>query len=80
MHCAHVHFFGRAGVGAAEAHARAVHQMVRGIAERLVDVPGDVGVKGDHLADGHAILLVLRRAGNPTSPWMQARAFHLSQG
>src|SRR4029078_11990928 len=49
----HVHLFGRAGVGAAQAHARAIHQMVRRIAERLVDVPGDVRVKCDHLSDGH---------------------------
>jgi hypothetical protein len=33
--------------------------MVRGIAERLVDVAGHVRVKGDHLADGHAVLLVI---------------------
>jgi hypothetical protein len=31
--------------------------VVRRIAERLVDVPGNVRVKGDHLADGHAFLL-----------------------
>ena len=49
----HVHCLGRARVGAAEAHARAIHQMVSGIAERLVDVPGDVRMKRDHLADGH---------------------------
>ena len=57
MHWRHVHLLRRAGVGAAEAHARAIHQVVRGIAERLVDVPGDVRVKGDHLADGHGFLL-----------------------
>ena len=63
MHCAHVHFLGRAGVGAAEAHPRAIHQMVRGIAERLVDVPGDVRVKGDHLADGHRFSLAGQTCG-----------------
>jgi hypothetical protein len=31
--------------------------VVRGIAERLVDVPVNVGVQGNHLADGHAFLL-----------------------
>ena len=30
--------------------------MMDGIAERLVDVPVDVGMKGDHLADGHCVL------------------------
>jgi hypothetical protein len=32
---------------------------MRGIAERLVDVTGDVRVKGDHLADGHALSFVI---------------------
>src|SRR5581483_6758207 len=50
---AHVHFLGRAGVRAAETHPGAVHEVVRRIAERLVDVPVHVRVKGDHLADGH---------------------------
>ena len=50
---AHVHLFGRAGVSATEAHSRAVHEVMRRIAERLVDVAGEIGVKGDHLADGH---------------------------
>ena len=53
---AHVHCLGGAGVGTAEAHLRAVHRMVDGIAERLVDVAGHVGVKRDHLADGHDML------------------------
>jgi thiamine biosynthesis lipoprotein ApbE len=44
--------------------------MMRGIAERLVDVPGDVRVKGDHLADGHEFSLVIAtphpmRGSNP---------------
>ena len=52
----HVHLFSRAGVGAAEAHARAIHEVMRGIAERLIDVALHVGVKGDHLANGHADL------------------------
>ena len=73
MHCAHVHLLGRAGVGAAEAHARAIHQVMRGIAERLVDVPVHVRVKGDHLADGHAVLLELR-----ANLWTAASAFRLS--
>ena len=50
---AHVHVLGRAGVGAAQAHLRAIHRVMDGIAERLVDVPGDLGVKADHLANGH---------------------------
>jgi hypothetical protein len=29
--------------------------MVRGIAERLVDVAGDIGVECDHFADGHLL-------------------------
>jgi hypothetical protein len=57
---AQVHFLRRAGVGAAQAHALAVQQMVGGIAERLVDVPGNVRVKRDHFADGHWILLLAR--------------------
>ena len=45
MHCAHVHLLGRAGVGAAQAHPRAIHQVMRGIAERLVDVPCTSGCR-----------------------------------
>jgi len=55
---AHVHRLGRAGIGAAETHSRAIHEVVGSVPERLVDVPGDVWVKADHLADGHGILLV----------------------
>src|SRR6185369_17383592 len=54
---AHVHVLGRAGIGAAQAHFRAIHRMVDGIAERLVDVAGNAWVKADHLADGHGRLL-----------------------
>jgi hypothetical protein len=32
--------------------------MVRGIAQRLVHVPLNVRMKGDHLADGHSLLLL----------------------
>ena len=39
------------------AHWRAIHQVMRGIAERLVDVALDVRVQSDHLADGHGFLL-----------------------
>ena len=53
----HVHRLGRAGIGAAHAHARAIHQVVGGIAQGLVDVPSDLGVKRDHLANGHEGLL-----------------------
>ena len=55
---AHVHLLGCAGVGAAKTHARAVHQMVRGIGQRLVDVTLNVGVQADHLANGHKGLLI----------------------
>ena len=57
MHFALSDLLGRAGVGAAQAHPRAVHQMVGRIPKRLVDVPVNVRVKGDHLADRHAFLL-----------------------
>ena len=43
----------RAGVSAAEAHLCAIHQVVDRIPERLIHVAVDVGVKADHLADGH---------------------------
>jgi hypothetical protein len=33
--------------------------MMRSIAKRLVDVPVNVGMQGDHLADGHSGLLVI---------------------
>ena len=39
MHSSHVHLLGRARIGAAQAHARAIHQVMRRIAKRLVDVP-----------------------------------------
>ena len=55
---AHVHLLAQAGVGAAEAHLGAIHGVVDGIAERLVDVTLHVGVKGDHLADGHSCMLL----------------------
>ena len=42
---AHVHLLGRAGVGAAQAHLRAIHEVVDGIAERLVHVAVNVRVK-----------------------------------
>jgi hypothetical protein len=39
---------------------------MRSIAEGLVDVPLDVRVKGNHLADGHAFLLVFdQTCGQP---------------
>ena len=53
----HVHRLGEAGIGAAGAHLRAVHEVMDGIAERLVDVFARVGVQGDHLANGHVSLL-----------------------
>jgi hypothetical protein len=55
---AHVHFLGRAGIGAAQAHARAIHQVMRGIAKWLVDVARDVGVQRDHLSNGHGYSFV----------------------
>jgi hypothetical protein len=53
----HVHRFGRAGVGAALAHLRTIHRVVHGVGQRLVDVAVNVGVQGNHLADGHSFLL-----------------------
>ena len=55
----HVHVLGGAGVGAAEAHLGAIHGVMDGIAERLVDVARlhDVGVERNHLANGHGISL-----------------------
>ena len=51
----HVHRFGRAGIGAAEAHARTIHEMMRGIAERLVVMLLGSRVQRDHLANGHEL-------------------------
>ena len=53
---AHVHVLGGAGVGAAQAHLRAIHGVMDGIAERLVDVALHLRVKADHFADGHETL------------------------
>ena len=55
---AHVHLLGGAGVGAAGAHARAIHQVVGGIGQRLVHMAADVRVKRDHLANGQIYLLL----------------------
>ena len=49
----HVHLLRRASIGAAEAHPRTIHEMMRGIAEGLVDVTLHVWVQADHLANGH---------------------------
>ena len=49
----HIDRFGDARVRAAPAHLRAIHQVVHRIAERLIDVRGDVRVEGDHFANGH---------------------------
>ena len=50
----HVHFFGGAGVRAAEAHLRAIHQVVDGIAERLIHMMAlHIGMQCDHFANGH---------------------------
>ena len=56
----HVRRFGHARVGAAQAHFRAIHQMMDGIAERLVVAV--LGVERDHLANGHGVSLVASRA------------------
>lgn len=50
----HVHLLGRAGIRAAEAHLRAVHQVVNYVAERLVHMAMHVWVQRDHFADGHS--------------------------
>jgi hypothetical protein len=55
----HVAVLGEASVGAACAHSGAIHQMMGGIPEHLVHMASHVGVKGDHLADGHEFLLLL---------------------
>lgn len=62
----HVHLLSRAGVGAAQTHARAIHEVVRRIPKRLVDVSLDVGVKRNHFADGHGILPLWRPTGPAT--------------
>lgn len=49
----HVHLFSGTRIGAAETHPCAVHKVVCRIPKRLVDVPGNTGVKCDHLADRH---------------------------
>src|SRR5262249_32596769 len=61
---AHVHVLGGTGVRAAQTHFRAIHGVMDGIAERLVDVAADARVKADHLADGHGMLLNF--CGEPT--------------
>ena len=60
---AHVHVLGSAGVGAAEAHACTVHEVMSGIAERLVHMPGNLRMKCDHLANGHGVLLGRQTCG-----------------
>jgi hypothetical protein len=50
---AHVHLLGRAGVSAASAHLGTIHEVVNGIAERLVHVAADIRMQRDHLANGH---------------------------
>ena len=61
----HVPLLGRAGIGAAEAHPRALHPVLRRIAEWLVDGAGHVGVEGDHLADGHVLVSSRESCGEP---------------
>jgi hypothetical protein len=41
--------------------------VVRGIAERLVDVPVHVRVEGDHLADGHEVSFVIASLAEQSS-------------
>ena len=55
---AHVHFLGSAGIRTTCAHARAIHEVVGGVGQRLVHMPADVGVKRDHLANGQINLLL----------------------
>ena len=50
----HIHLFRGAGIGAAEAHLRAIHEVMHRIPERLVHVTLNVGVQSDHLANGHS--------------------------
>lgn len=50
---AHVHVLGRAGIGAGRAHEIAEHGVARRRRQRLVEIPGDVRMQGDHLMDGH---------------------------
>jgi hypothetical protein len=54
----HVHLLRSAGIGAAEAHLCAIHEVVDRIPKRLIHVTVDVGVKADHLADGHGFSLL----------------------
>jgi hypothetical protein len=66
----HVHCLGGAGVGAAQAHLRTIHKVVDGIPERLIDVTLHIGVKGDHLADGHWFLLLGGKANVLLERWL----------
>jgi hypothetical protein len=54
---AHVHLLGRAGVGTCKAHPSAVHEVMRGIPQRLVHMTPDVRMKCNHFSNGHGILL-----------------------
>ena len=54
----HVHFLGRACIGAAETHSRAIHQVMSCIGERLVDMTLNVWVQPNHFPDGHSVLLL----------------------
>ena len=49
----HVRRLGHAGVGAAQAHFRAIHQVMHRIAQRLVDMILRRRMQRDLLADGH---------------------------
>lgn len=53
---AHVHLFGRAGIGTRRAHLRAEHRVTRGGGERFVDPAIRIGMKRHHLRDRHQAL------------------------
>jgi hypothetical protein len=67
----HVHLLRSAGISAAEAHLRAIHQVVDRVPERLIHMAVDVGVKADHLADGHGFSLLARMTNVPLEHWVR---------
>ncbi len=53
---AHVDALACTGVCTAEAHPRAIHQVVSRITERLIDMAAHGRVKGNHFSNGHGVL------------------------
>ena len=60
-----VHLLRSAGISAAKAHLRAIHEVVDRVPERLIHMAVNVGVKADHLADGHRFSLLAPKLNVP---------------